>query len=569
MSKWNPLNLGRPLSRDTSSPSSTSNKIQDPTNLNAQPTDPSVDPTNITAPLTQVRTAPTTVPINPSVHEQTSQPRQSPENSDSSSVTLHSQPGGIPIIAGGLHGQSLPGAKARLGMDKDPQAGTIGGSTGGVLVEMASKELHLSPNTHQDGNIETHGTHHDGSEGEERMGHLKHMPTWNIGSHGDPGSRIERTATGTIVSHRDPSGGQETVQGFGMVPLSRHESQPPVVSYWGGVAPAGIDAEEGLTAVRSREEEEERELEREIKGPDPWAVKFEPGEKINPKNWGVAYRWWLTSLAGLFVLNSTFASSSPSGIITDLEEYFHISQEVAVLTISLFVAGYCCGPLVWGPASEIYGRRPIFILSFIVYTGFQVGCALAKNPASILIFRFLGGTFASAPLTNSGGLLADIWDVDRRGSAMVWFALAPFAGPSIGPIVAGFIEVSGTNWRWVFWILTMFAGFCLVVIIFCVPETYGPTILVKKAKRLRKETGEERYYAPLERASHRVKDRLNDILLKPFVMLALEPMLLAVVMYMSFVYGVVYLLFEAYPFVFIINHGFNSGENELLYDMNP
>lgn len=57
----------------------------------------------------------------------------------------------------------------------------------------------------------------------------------------------------------------------------------------------------------------------------------------------------------------------------------------------------------------------------------------------------------------------------------------------------------------------------------------------------------------VERTETNFKQRLNDILLKPFIMLALEPMLLAVTLYMSFVYGLVYLLFEAFPFVFIIN----------------
>ena len=78
----------------------------------------------------------------------------------------------------------------------------------------------------------------------------------------------------------------------------------------------------------------------------------------------------------------------------------------------------CVGPLLWGPLSESFGRRPIFIIAFLGYIGFQVGCALSKNVASILIFRFLGGTFASCPLTNAGALLADIWDADRRGIAM-------------------------------------------------------------------------------------------------------------------------------------------------------
>lgn len=99
---------------------------------------------------------------------------------------------------------------------------------------------------------------------------------------------------------------------------------------------------------------------------------------------------------------STFASSAPSGYLPQLKEYFGIGEEVGTLIIALFVGGYCVGPLVWAPLSETYGRRPIFIISFIGYVGFQVGAALSRNTASILIFRFLGGTFASSPLTNSG-----------------------------------------------------------------------------------------------------------------------------------------------------------------------
>ena len=71
-------------------------------------------------------------------------------------------------------------------------------------------------------------------------------------------------------------------------------------------------------------------------------------------------------------------------------------------------AGYCVGPILWGPLSEQYGRRPVFLVSFAVYTMFQVGNALARNTAQVLVFRFLGGTFAACPLTNSGAIVADV-----------------------------------------------------------------------------------------------------------------------------------------------------------------
>jgi MFS family permease len=124
--------------------------------------------------------------------------------------------------------------------------------------------------------------------------------------------------------------------------------------------------------------------------------------------------------------------------------------------------------------------------------------------------------------------------VVRTLTRKAFFALAPFAGPAFGPIVAGYISVSGTvrpknwseidktdfqSWRWVFWVTTIFASVCLLVIIFLIPETYSPAILVAKAGRVRKETGDERYYAPLEKAERNLKSTLEGILLKPFVML--------------------------------------------------
>lgn len=70
---------------------------------------------------------------------------------------------------------------------------------------------------------------------------------------------------------------------------------------------------------------------------------------------------------------------------------------------------------------------------------------------------------------------------------------------------------------------------------FTVPETYAPTLLQHKAKKLRKETGQLEWYAPIERQNVSLKARVESILLKPFKMLFLEPMLLATTLYMSFI----------------------------------
>lgn len=163
-------------------------------------------------------------------------------------------------------------------------------------------------------------------------------------------------------------------------------------------------------------------------------------------------------------------------------------------------------------------------------------------------------------------MIADIWDPKTRGTATAVFALAPFAGPALAPIIAGFMAVSGLSWRWLFWVMTIFAGVCFFQILFTIPETYAPTLLVEKAKRLRKETGDPNYYAPLEKQPRvNFGKRVEVILAKPFTILFHEPMLIAMVTYMSFVYGCLYISFEAYPIIFTEGHNMNAGITGLMF----
>ncbi|KAI6136506.1 MFS general substrate transporter [Pisolithus sp. B1] len=306
------------------------------------------------------------------------------------------------------------------------------------------------------------------------------------------------------------------------------------------------------------------------KDADPFLVSFSEGDPDNPKRLRASSfsmrKNILHSACSVYdVTSSTFASSAPSALVPTLMLEFGFSQEVGNLMVSLFVAGYCVGPLVWGPLSEQYGRRPVFILTFFVYMCFQLACALSKNTASLLVFRFIGGTFASCPLANSGALIGDIWDAKRLGIATAIFAVAPFAGPGTGPVVAGYLVQSGVSWRWLFWILTAFAGVCLVLIVLTVPETFQPVILVRKARKVRKQTGNERYYASFETQKFSFTQRMEHILARPFKILFHEPMLIAITSYMSFVYGCIYLLFEAYPIVFTEGHHMGVGPSGLMF----
>lgn len=112
-----------------------------------------------------------------------------------------------------------------------------------------------------------------------------------------------------------------------------------------------------------------------------------------------------------------------------VEEFQITNSMIASLTVSVYVLGYCVGPFLIAPLSEIYGRLVIYHVCNLFYEIFTVGCALSVNPSMFLAFRFLSGCAGSAPMAVGGGTIADMHKADERGKAMAIFSLGPLLGP--------------------------------------------------------------------------------------------------------------------------------------------
>jgi DHA1 family multidrug resistance protein-like MFS transporter len=291
-------------------------------------------------------------------------------------------------------------------------------------------------------------------------------------------------------------------------------------------------------------------------------IDFAPGDIENPKNWTTVRRWYITTAAVLMVVNATMASSSPSGCLRSISKELHVGEEAAGLVITLFLLGYCAGPLLFAPLSEFYGRRWVFYITFSLYLIFNFLCAFAPNFAALLVGRFLAGTFASAPLSNAPGVLADIWGPVERGNAMAVFSMMTFIGPSIGPVLGGFIELK-LNWRWDFYMLLWFAGFTWVMML-TIPETLPAQVLTNKARRIRaaKIPGFENARSPSEADDTGLLALFKVALSRPWQIL-LDPIAFLIAIYISIVYALLYMLFTIYPIVFQQKRGWNSGVGEL------
>ena len=115
---------------------------------------------------------------------------------------------------------------------------------------------------------------------------------------------------------------------------------------------------------------------------------------------------------------------------------------------------------------------------------------------------------------------------------MAVFAAATFVGPVAGPVIGGFITQSYLGWRWTEYITAIMAFFFGTVGLFFVPETLSQTILEKRAKRLRYKTKIWGIHAKTEESAVNGKFIARQYLAKPFQMLAQEPILLLITLYM-------------------------------------
>lgn len=167
------------------------------------------------------------------------------------------------------------------------------------------------------------------------------------------------------------------------------------------------------------------------------------------------------------------------------------------------------------------GRSPVYVFTLVVFVFFQFAVIYAKNFGMLLAFRFLTGFLGSPVLATGGASMADIWDSRSRDYMIAIWGCFAISAPVLGPLVGGF-AYSAKGWTWTIWELLWISGFALVVLFFLLPETSSSNILSRRARRIRRITGDQRYAseAEIEIASVyprvRLRGRIYLLLLPPW-----------------------------------------------------
>ncbi|KAK0625499.1 major facilitator superfamily domain-containing protein [Bombardia bombarda] len=293
-------------------------------------------------------------------------------------------------------------------------------------------------------------------------------------------------------------------------------------------------------------------------------VWWDDNDAANPYNWPT----WIKVVNCVFISAMTFITPLGSSVFAPavpqlLTEFKSDSLELAAFVVSVYVLGFAAGPILIAPLSEIYGRLAVYHICNLGFIAFAVACALAPSLNALIVFRFFSGVFGSCPLTNGGGTIADMIVQEKRATAMAAFSIGPLFGPIIGPVAGGFLA-DAKGWRWVFWLLVILAGALSIGMLVFARETYAPVLLQRKVDQLRKETGNQLLRSKLDTGLSPT-DYFKRSIVRPLRMLAFSPICIIFALYMSIIYGYLYLMFTSISVVFIQSYGFTTSTVGLVF----
>ncbi|SCU90340.1 LAMI_0E01640g1_1 [Lachancea mirantina] len=287
---------------------------------------------------------------------------------------------------------------------------------------------------------------------------------------------------------------------------------------------------------------------------DPYLVDFSRAtDSEHPHNWTTGKRF--VTVCNIMLLTCvTYMGTSIYTPGQDLiQDEFHVGHVVGTLNLSLYILGFGLGPLVFAPLSELVaiGRQRLFIVTLFAFAILQIGCALVKNIAGLIILRFLAGVFCSPSLANGAAAVGDVVKPKHVPVVLGLWAIGALAGPATGPLL-GAAMIDAKGWRYMFWILMWISSATLLLMVFFFPETNEDNILYRRCQRIRKATGDRRYYTMKSKDEEKLtfKDICVMTLYRPFQIIAREPIVIALNTYHAVEYGVFYLFFEAFPIVF-------------------
>lgn len=295
-------------------------------------------------------------------------------------------------------------------------------------------------------------------------------------------------------------------------------------------------------------------------------LEWEPNDPNHPKNWSQSIKIIIQSQ----MLLLTFAMYMGGPVITPaaetIEAEFSITYIYTTFPLCFYILGYGFSQMFFSPMSEQanIGRTPVYFYTGILFCILQIPCALSTNITGLTISRLLAGFFASPALSVGAATFTDVVHLPYVPVALALWGLAAFCGPSIGPIIGVGLMIK--SWPYIFWFLLALAGAVTLILFLSSPETNEKSLLLWKAQRLRRVTGNPNIVTQSELDQVSLREFYSEMLKRAFKIMILEPIVLLMDIYQGMCYGLLYLWFECFPVAYGETYHFSTAALALAYN---
>lgn len=164
-----------------------------------------------------------------------------------------------------------------------------------------------------------------------------------------------------------------------------------------------------------------------------YEVDFDDDDRGNPQNWSLWYKGVIIMIFSYATTCTVLYSTSYTSAIPGMIQEFGIGESEGILGVTTYLLGMASGSVVLAPLSEMYGRRPIYLIVMALFVVFIIPCAVAQNMATILVVRFFGAFCAAAMISNAPGTVNDIVDEEHRALAFSVWSIGPMNGKQALP----------------------------------------------------------------------------------------------------------------------------------------
>ncbi|PIB03020.1 putative MFS-type transporter [Cercospora beticola] len=302
----------------------------------------------------------------------------------------------------------------------------------------------------------------------------------------------------------------------------------------------------------------------EVDGKEFIVLQYASFDPVNPFNWNPWYKRAVTTMLNLMTLSIGLSTTCYSSTVNSMTTEFGVSTEIGQLGLFLFNFVCAIAPLFLAPFCELVGRKIVYAGAYFCFSLCFIGLSLGQNMATILVMRAFLGLFGCVGTILVGGTFDDMYLPRQRSRPMAMFAFIAIFGTVFAPVYAGFID-QHLGWRWVEGIQGLSTIPLLICIVIFFPETRGGVFLQRRARQLRKATGDDRYVGPDEIETPSLQSMLKASSVKAFKMLATEPVVFAFGLWIAFCWFVVFLFLSVIPITFTEKRGWNEGVSGLPY----